>query len=48
MEEPVFLSLDEVLQVHRWQIEQFGGSDGVLDTRLLESAIAMPAQAFGE
>jgi death-on-curing protein len=47
MEEPVFLSLDEVLQIHRWQIEQFGGSDGVLDAGLLESAIAMPAQAFG-
>ena len=44
---PVFLTLDETLEIHAWQIQQFGGSDKILDLPLLESAIAMPAQSIG-
>lgn len=45
--EPIFLSLDEVLQIHTDQIERYGGSPGIRDLGLLESAIAMPQAGFG-
>ena len=45
---PVFFELDEVLEMHRRLIERFGGSHGVRDLGLLESAIAMPAAGFGD
>lgn len=45
---PIFLSLTEVLEVHRYQVEQFGGSDGCRDLTLVESAIAQPQARFGE
>jgi hypothetical protein len=37
---PVFLTLDEVIEIHRDMIERYGGSLGVRDTGLLESAVA--------
>ena len=42
-----FLTLDEVVAIHRDQIERYGGSLGVRDWGLLRSAIAMPAATFG-
>jgi death-on-curing protein len=45
--EPVFLTLDEVLEIHRDQVAQYGGSEGVRDIGLLNSAIAMPTATFG-
>jgi death-on-curing protein len=45
--EPTFLTLDEVLAIHRDQHDRYGGSDGVRDWGLLQSAIAMPAATFG-
>jgi len=45
--EPVFLSLHEILAIHRDQIARYGGSEGVRDWALLQSAVAMPAAAFG-
>src|SRR5437867_3664180 len=39
---PTFLGLDEVLEIHRDQIERYGGALGVRDRGLLESALAMP------
>ncbi|MEX0775837.1 MAG: type II toxin-antitoxin system death-on-curing family toxin [Phycisphaeraceae bacterium] len=45
--EPVFLTLDEVLQIHTHQIESFGGSSSIRDLGLLESAIAQPRQRYG-
>ena len=44
---PIFLGLDEVLEVHRNQIELYGGSHGIRDRGLLQSAIATPAAGFG-
>ncbi len=44
---PVFLSLAEVLEIHRDQIERYGGRTGLRDLGLLESALAMPAAGFG-
>lgn len=43
---PTFLELDEVLLIHRNQIELYGGMDGVRDLGLLQSAIAMPKAMF--
>jgi death on curing protein len=46
--EIAFLTLDEVVAIHRDQIERYGGSFGVRDWGLLRSAIAMPAATFGD
>jgi death-on-curing protein len=45
--EPVFLSLDEVLEIHDQQIEKYGGSQGLRDAPALESAVATPQATFG-
>jgi len=45
--EPVFLSLDEVLEIHEQQIERYGGSAGLRDGARLESAVATPQATFG-
>jgi death-on-curing protein len=47
MNGPLFLTLDEVLQLHASRIEKYGGEDGVRDMGLLESAIAQPYAGFG-
>jgi death-on-curing protein len=45
--EPIFLTIDEVLAIHRDQIARYGGAEGVRDWGLLQSAIAMPDATFG-
>jgi hypothetical protein len=45
--EPLFLSVDEVLEIHAQQIELYGGSDGAGDPAGLESAVATPMATFG-
>jgi death on curing protein len=45
--DPVFLSLDEVLEIHEQQIERYGGSAGLRDPAGLESAVATPQATFG-
>jgi death on curing protein len=45
--EPLFLTIDEVLEVHHDQIERYGGTLGVRDNGLLESAVAAPQSGFG-
>ena len=47
MKDPVFLSIDQVLELHKHQIERYGGSEGVRDLGLLESAVAAPQASFG-
>jgi death-on-curing protein len=44
--EPAFLTLDEILEIHRDQITRYGGTTGIRDLGLLQSAAAMPAAAF--
>jgi death-on-curing protein len=44
--EPLFLSLDEVLEIHQQQIEMYGGSAGIRDAAGLESALAQPQATF--
>lgn len=43
-----FLTLDDVVEIHRDQVIQYGGSDGVRDMRLLLSALAMPQAGVGD
>lgn len=42
-----FLSVEDVLELHRETIDIEGGSHGIRDLGLLESAVAMPQQSFG-
>jgi death-on-curing protein len=45
--EPLFLSLDEILEIHQQQIERYGGSSGIREAAGLESPIAVPQATFG-
>jgi death-on-curing protein len=45
--EVAFLTLEEVVAIHRDQFERYGGSLGVRDWALLQAAVAMPAVTFG-
>ena len=43
------LTVEQVLEIHRVMLEEFGGAPGVRDEGLLESAIAAPqATVFGQ
>lgn len=46
--DPAFLELNEALEIHRDQIARYGGSSGVRDMALLQSALAMPRAGIGE
>ncbi len=49
MSDPVFLDVEDVLLIHEEQLARYGGSPGIRDRGLLESAVAMPrATAGGE
>lgn len=43
---PVFLSADNVLEIHRDQIQRYGGTEGIRDALLLQSAVAQPSATF--
>jgi death-on-curing protein len=44
--EPCFLTLAEVLEIHNDQIKRYGGSPGIRDIELLQSAIGQPSAGF--
>lgn len=44
---PEFLDVDDVLEIHAIQLEEFGGLEGVRDRGLLESAVAQARASFG-
>jgi death-on-curing protein len=46
MDETIFLSLEDVLLIHKNQIENYGGAGEIRDTGLLESAINQPMTSF--
>lgn len=49
MQTPEFVPKSDVLDIHKRQIESFGGLDGIRDDGLLDSALAQPqATFFGE
>ena len=41
------LSVDQVLEIHAAAISMFGGSEGLRDSALLQSAVAAPQASFG-
>jgi death-on-curing protein len=41
-----FLTLAEVVEIHNNQITLYGGSQGIRDITLLQSALAMPESTF--
>ena len=43
---PGFLSVDDVLAIHRRMMAEFGGEASIRDRGLLESAVRMPAARF--
>lgn len=47
IEDPEFLTLDEVLELHEDEIARYGGDPGIRDPGLIEAAVAMPQQSFG-
>ncbi len=46
MTEPVFLGLDEIIEIHHDQIKRYGGRPGILDVGILKSTVAMPSSTF--
>ncbi len=46
MTDPIFLTLEQVLELHRRSLEEHGGQDGIRDLGLVESAIAVPASSY--
>jgi len=42
-----YLSLDQVLSLHKAQVDEFGGAHGLRDKGSLESALARPQLTFG-
>lgn len=46
MKEIIFLTLAEVIEIHADQIRRYGGSEGLRDINLLNSAVAMPYASF--
>lgn len=46
-EEFVFLTVEDVLELHADQIAIYGGDPGIRDRGLIESAVATPAATFG-
>lgn len=47
MTEPLFLTLDEVLAIHEDRIRKYGGTSGIRDLALLQSAIGNVEATFG-
>jgi death-on-curing protein len=45
--DPEFLDLADALLIHEEQLARYGGSAGLRDQGLLESAIGMPQATFG-
>jgi death-on-curing protein len=43
----VYLSTEQVLAIHRFQIRRYGGTLGVRDAGALESALTRPQMTFG-
>jgi death-on-curing protein len=43
----LYLSLEQVLEIHAFQIRRFGGSAGLRDRGALEAALARPQMTFG-
>ncbi|MEH1903803.1 MAG: type II toxin-antitoxin system death-on-curing family toxin [Nostoc sp.] len=47
MQTPRFISISQVLDIHQDEINSFGGTSGVREEGLLDSALAQPQATFG-
>ena len=47
MTEPLWLSVDLIIDIHGEQLALFGGPAGIRDQGLLESAVARPLNRYG-
>lgn len=45
--DPLFLDVEDVLELNGTQLEIYGGAPGLRDRALLESAVAQPQASFG-
>ncbi|MEO5956393.1 MAG: type II toxin-antitoxin system death-on-curing family toxin [Nitrospiraceae bacterium] len=45
---PIFLSIEDVIEIHADQIRRYGGSLGIRDVERLHSALGMPETGFGD
>ena len=48
MASPLFLSVEDVIEIHADQIQRYGGSLGIRDADLLQSALGMPEAGSGD
>jgi len=48
MASPLFLSVEDVIEIHADQIQRYGGGLGIRDVGLLHSALGMPEAGFGD
>ena len=46
MTEPIFLTFEDVIEIHRDQLTRYGGAPGIRDVGLLQSAVLMPLAQF--
>lgn len=46
-DDPLFLDVEDVIELHATQLAVYGGSAGLRDRGLLESAMAQPQSSFG-
>ena len=46
MSERIYLTIAEALAIHKQQIDQYGGIDGIRDVGLLESAVFRPQTGY--
>jgi death-on-curing protein len=44
---PLFLTFDEVVEIHRDQLDRYGGQAGIRDEGQLRSVCAQPEATFG-
>lgn len=44
---PLFLDVEDVIELHTTQLAVYGGATGLRDRGLLESAVAQPQASFG-
>ena len=47
MDDPIWISVELAMAIHRRQLAEHGGADGVRDPGLLESALGRPRHLFG-
>ena len=46
LDEPLWITIEMALEMHSRQIARYGGSDGVRDLGLLDSALNCPRNLF--